>query len=106
MARDGRREKPIIKLTTEDQDSVERRRKYAMINIGLVCFVILMSGMVIYWTLNDITGEYAGDNRSVGLVRMSLIRKAANIKGELSYGSGSILEMETEKIDPDKVSFV
>jgi hypothetical protein len=72
-----------------------------LFNMGLVLFVIVMSWWGLGWMLSDVTGEYAANDAKLGMVRMSLVRRAANIKGELSYGSGAMLEMTTPKLEPD-----
>jgi hypothetical protein len=68
-------------------------------------FLIMFIGMfwaACSWMLSDVTGEYSCQNNYVGQVRLSLVRKAANVKGELSYGSGSFLEMVTPNVVPDQ----
>jgi hypothetical protein len=61
-----------------------------------------MSWWGLSWMLSDVTGEYSCNDRHLGIIRMSLVRRATNIKGELSYGSGANLEMNTSKLDPDE----
>lgn len=70
-------------------------------NMGLVLFVICMSWWGLSWMLSDVTGEYTSNDPRLGIVRMSLVRRATNIKGELSYGPGALLEMTTTKLEPD-----
>lgn len=77
------------------------RMQILLFNMGLVLFVICMSWWGLTWMLSDVTGEYTANDARLGMVRMSLVRRAANIKGELSYGSGAMLEMTTPKLEPD-----
>ncbi|HEY9679265.1 MAG TPA: hypothetical protein V6C76_14750 [Drouetiella sp.] len=83
------------------QKSHDRVRMLVM-NMGLVLFVIIGSWLYLGWMLSDVTGEYSANDDALGVVRLSLIRRATNIKGELSYGSGAILEMTTNKLEPDQ----
>jgi hypothetical protein len=77
------------------------RVQLLLMNMGLFLFVVCMSWWGLTWMLSDVTGEYSANDPRLGIVRMSLVRRAANIKGELSYGSGAMLEMNTSKLDPD-----
>lgn len=93
-----------LKSSTANSYQSERaseRMQILLFNMGLVLFVICMSWWGLTWMLSDVTGEYSANDARLGIVRMSLVRRATNIKGELSYGSGALLEMVTPKLEPD-----
>ncbi|MBS1955824.1 MAG: hypothetical protein JST89_16690 [Cyanobacteria bacterium SZAS-4] len=84
-----------------ESERASERMQILLFNMGLVLFVICMSWWGLSWMLSDVTGEYSANDARLGIVRMSLVRRATNIKGELSYGSGALLEMVTPKLEPD-----
>ncbi len=93
-----------LRSSTANSAQSERsseRMQILLFNMGLVLFVICMSWWGLTWMLSDVTGEYSSSDARLGIVRMSLVRRATNIKGELSYGSGAMLEMVTPKLEPD-----
>ncbi|MBS2005077.1 MAG: hypothetical protein JST44_26425 [Cyanobacteria bacterium SZAS LIN-5] len=95
--------RPLRSSSANSSRSVQssERMQMLLLNMGLVLFVICMSWWGLSWMLSDVTGEYSANDARLGIVRMSLVRRAANIKGELSYGSGALLEMTTPKLEPD-----
>lgn len=71
-------------------------------DIGILVLAIVCGFVSVNWMLSDITGEYTVNDPGLGIVNMSLTRKASNIYGELSYGRGAILEATIPEPNPDR----
>jgi hypothetical protein len=91
----------------KDDDEDDRRRalpKPASI-LGQV-FLIMVIGILGYmawdWQSHDISGEYQAYNRYLSVVRLSLVRKATTVSGELVYGHGSNLIMTSGSFTGEK----
>lgn len=65
---------------------------------SLLFFLFIWIG----WSLGDVTGEYTSTGYSSEVVRLSLVRRAANVKCELSWGYGAILEATVNEIKPNE----
>ena len=71
------------------------------------CLFIIATGVGgSFWMLSDVTGEYTANDPHIGVVRMSVIRRATNVKSELSFGRGAILAASIPSASPgDKFSW-
>jgi hypothetical protein len=86
----------------QSKDPADDFRKYRRLrDVGILLAAIVFGIIAINWTLNDITGEYTAVDPQLGTLSMSLIRKAANIRGELSCGTGAILEATVPESHPE-----
>ncbi|HEY9786220.1 MAG TPA: hypothetical protein V6D17_12505 [Candidatus Obscuribacterales bacterium] len=73
-------------------------KKNVLMLIGSIVFL----GMWVHWTLADVTGEYTSSGYDSEVVRLSLVRRATNVKCELSWGYGAIMEATVNEIKPDE----
>lgn len=65
--------------------------KVMLANISLTILVAALGCLGIFWTLNDISGEYQGMDQQLGVIHLTLIRKPAGMKGQIFYGRGAPL---------------
>lgn len=84
-----------------DRQGLSEKQKLSYNVIGLLSFLALVF-ILINWMLSDVTGEYTASDRVGEPVRLSIVRRAANVHSELSYGSGAYLETTVNEIDPAK----
>ena len=72
--------------------------------LGSQAFVlVVIFGMIsaFNWMATDYSGDYMGQNPALGMVRLSLTRRATTIEAELSYGRPScFLELDQSKDQP------
>lgn len=69
--------------------------------IILVCLMVF-STIWIFWTISDLTGEYATSGRDREVVRLSLYRLATNVKCRLNWGTGATMEATINKVDTNQ----
>lgn len=69
--------------------------------IFLICLVVF-STIWIFWTISDVTGEYATSGRDREVVRLSLYRLATNVKCRLNWGTGATMEATINKVDTNQ----
>lgn len=103
----GRLRKTNTSLTTDsaplsDEAAKAKRLNSLLLNMAMCLLVIFMGIWGTTWLLSDVTGEYTSNDPELGTVRMSIVRRATNFKGELSYGSGAMLEMNTAQLPAEK----
>lgn len=79
-----------------------REKKILNTNIILLVVLVLFITIAVGWSLGDVTGEYTSTGYSSEVVRLSLVRRAANVKCELSWGYGAILEATVSNINPNQ----
>jgi|GEM_PF-4814849 len=87
----------------------ERPGKYAhlirpsrRLNVIILCCLIGFTIIWIFWTITDVTGEYATSGRDREVVRLSLYRLATNVKCRLNWGTGATMEATINKVDTNQ----
>ncbi len=100
---------PRINFPGQQQRRQERPGKFAHVirpsrRLNVIIFFCLVVFMFIWiaWTVSDVTGEYASSGYDREVVRLSLVRLAANVKCRLNWGSGATMEATVNKIDSSK----
>lgn len=83
-----------------------RRGSGLLGNMVLFFFLLGLFAISCYWLFSDISGEYHIPGRGPD-VRMSLVRQATNVWGELAYGRGSVLQLvNTEPPKGEVINFI
>src|SRR5438874_4018667 len=91
-------EPPAQRPKFDDED--DRRVKPGTIagQVFLVMFIGIVGYMAWDWQIHDISGEYQTYTKQVGLVDLSLVRKATSVSGELILKDGAPLTMTDGKL--------
>jgi hypothetical protein len=74
----------------------------AIVQFPLLIATIGFTILVFWWLISDYSGDYRTNDSSLGQVSLIIIRKATNLKGEISFGSGAPLELIDSKVGPEK----
>lgn len=100
---------PGLRLPGQRERKQERPGKFAHVirpsrRLNVIIFICLLifSFIWIAWTISDITGEYASSGHDREVVRLSMMRLAANVKCRLNWGPGATMEATVNKIDPSQ----
>ncbi len=81
-------------LSEDDKQSRNKKLRSLLSNQAL-CLVIIFGLMGAFnWMATDYSGEYISQDKNLGLVKLSLIRRATTIDGELYYKDTPALEMQ------------
>ena len=76
-----------------------KRSSKSLLAAMIVCLAIIFLSI---WGINsllaDVTGEYSSYDSTTGEIILSLVHTESNIQGELSYGSGPIMEMQVPQM--------
>lgn len=88
----------------KDKKKKARKRVFKLLSNEALCLAIIFAMIASFnWLASDFTGEYLTMDKTLGLVKLSLVRRAATIEGELSYGNRPNLIL-TSSADPTKES--
>ncbi|MDQ5934707.1 MAG: hypothetical protein QG574_2013 [Cyanobacteriota bacterium erpe_2018_sw_21hr_WHONDRS-SW48-000092_B_bin.40] len=78
---------------TEKKEKAKRLR--TLLSNQAICLVIIFALVAGFnWMATDCTGEYITQDNALGLVKLSLVREAGYVDGELSYKDTTNLEMQ------------
>lgn len=97
------------KAKEEEKEEKEKKKKarkrvFKLLSNEALCLAIIFAMIASFnWLASDFTGEYLTMDKTLGLVKLSLVRRAATIEGELSYGNRPNLIL-TGSADPTKES--
>jgi hypothetical protein len=93
----------------QQQRKQERPGKFAHVirpsrrlNVIIFFCLLVFSFVWIAWTISDVTGEYASNGHDREVVRLSLMRLAANVKCRLNWGTGATMEATVNKIETNR----
>lgn len=87
----------------EAAEEKKRRRKklFNLLGNESICLIVIFSMIgACNWLASDYTGDYVAMDRNLGQVKLSLVRKAATIEGEMSYATSPMLYLVSR--DPPK----
>lgn len=71
------------------------KRLRTLLSNQAICLVIIFALVAGFnWMANDCTGEYITQDNALGLVKLSLVREAGYVDGELSYRNTTNLVMQ------------
>src|SRR5262249_28360095 len=79
----------------EPPEDAGKSMKLLAVNIVVTLLVAVGAGLAIYWSLNDVSGEYQGMDPNIGVIKLTLIRKPAAMKGQIFYGRGTPLTISS-----------
>lgn len=85
------------KSQTEKESEKKERKKRLRTLLGnqTICLAIIFALIAGYsWMAADYSGEYISQDSALGLVKLSLVREASYVDGELSYKGSTNLEMQ------------
>lgn len=88
-------------LPPDDFDSM-RRGSMLLGNMAMFLVVLFLFIFSCMWLFSDISGEYYIPGRG-SAVRVSLVRQATTIYGELAYGRGAVLELTSTEPPQNEV---
>ncbi|MBP6746638.1 hypothetical protein KA344_15475 [bacterium] len=79
----------------EAEKKERSKRLRTLLSNQAICLTILFALVAGYnWMAADYSGEYISQDGALGLVKLSLVREATYVDGELSYKGTSNLEMQ------------
>ncbi len=79
----------------EAEKKEKGKRLRTLLSNQAICLVIIFALVAGFnWMAADCTGEYIAQENALGLVKLSLVREAGYIDGELSYKDTTNLEMQ------------
>jgi hypothetical protein len=79
----------------EAEKKEKSKRLRALLSNQAICLVIIFALVAGFnWMATDGTGEYITQDNALGLVKLSLVREAGYVGGELSYKGTTNLEMQ------------
>ncbi|CAN5519448.1 hypothetical protein BH11CYA1_BH11CYA1_03130 [soil metagenome] len=80
----------------KEADKKEKSKKLrTLLSNQAICLVIIFALVAGFnWMAADYSGEYIGQDAQLGLVKLSLVREATFVDGELSYKGTTNLEMQ------------
>ena len=79
----------------EAEKKEKSKRLRTLLSNQAICLVIIFALVAGFnWMATDYTGEYITQDSALGLVKLSLVREASYIDGELSYKGTTNLEMQ------------
>ncbi len=79
----------------EAEKKEKSKRLRTLLSNQAICLVIIFALVGGFnWMATDCTGEYITQNNALGLVKLSLVREAGYIDGELSYKGTTNLAMQ------------
>lgn len=82
----------------EAEKKRSRKRLFNLLGNESLCLIIIFSLIGAWnWTAADFSGEYLTTEPKLGLVKLSLIRRAATVDGELYYNNTAAMEMHGGK---------
>ena len=79
-----------------EEEKKERKKKLrTLVGNQAICLGIIFALVAGFnWMAADYSGEYIGQDSKLGLVKLSLVREATYVDGELSYKGTTNLEMQ------------
>lgn len=82
----------------EEEKKRGRKRLFNLVGNETACLVIIF-GMIAScnWMASDFSGEYLVRDKKLGLVKLSIIRRAASVDADLYYDKTAALEMRGGK---------
>ncbi|MFA6209532.1 MAG: hypothetical protein WCT03_17035 [Candidatus Obscuribacterales bacterium] len=85
--------KSAAEKAAEKKDKAKRLR--TLLSNQAICLVIIFALVAGFnWMASDYSGEYINQDGKLGLVKLSLVREATYVDGELSYKGTTNLEMQ------------
>lgn len=79
----------------EAEKKEKNKRLRTLLSNQAICLVIIFALVAGFnWMATDSTGEYITQDHALGLVKLSLVREAGYVDGELSYKNTTNLEMQ------------
>lgn len=79
----------------EAEKKEKAKRLRTLLSNQAICLVIIFALVAGFnWMATDCTGEYITQDNALGLVKLSLVREAGYVDGELSYKDTTNLEMQ------------
>ena len=79
----------------EAEKKEKSKRLRTLLSNQAICLVIIFALVAGFnWMATDCTGEYITQDNALGLVKLSLVREAGYVDGELSYRNTTNLEMQ------------
>ncbi len=86
----------------EKKRKKDRKRLFNLLSNEALCLAIIFAMIATFnYMSSDYTGEYLTSNPQLGLVKLSLLRRAASVEGELCYGRYPNMQM-VNSVDPGK----
>ena len=86
----------------EKKKKKDRKRLFNLLSNEALCLAIIFAMIATFnYMASDYTGEYLTSNPQLGLVKLSLLRRAASVEGELCYGRYPNMQM-VGGVDPGK----
>ena len=105
--RGGKERSPFASFDEDQKEEKgeKKKRKVRVIKLvsnEMLCLAIIFAMIAVFnWLSSDYTGEDVTMNRQLGMVKLSLVRRAATVEGSLIYGHSPKLEL-VGKADPTK----
>ncbi len=85
--------KSAAEKAAEKKEKAKRLR--TLLSNQAICLVIIFALVAGFnWMASDYSGEYINQDSKLGLVKLSLVREATYVDGELSYKGTTNLEMQ------------
>ncbi len=83
------------KSFSEDDKETRSKKLRNLLSNQALCLVIIFGLLGAFnWMATDYSGEYISQDKNLGLVKLSLIRRATTIDGELYYKNTPTMEMQ------------
>ncbi len=80
---------------SEDDKQTRSKKLRSLLSNQALCLVIIFGLLGAFnWMATDYSGEYISQDKNLGLVKLSLVRRATTIDGELYYQNTPTMEMQ------------
>jgi hypothetical protein len=90
------------KLANDDEKKAKTKKLRELVGNQAVCLVIIFALIAAFnWMSADYSGEYIAQDKNLGLVKLSLVRRALTVEGELYYKNTPSMTMEQGKQPKD-----
>lgn len=105
--RGGKERSPFASFDEQEKEEKgeKKKRKARVIKLvsnEMLCLAVIFAMIAVFnWLSSDYTGEYVTMSRQLGMIKLSLVRRAATVEGSLIYGHSPNLEL-VGKADPSK----
>lgn len=86
----------------EPPDEEGKSPKMMLANISLTVLVAALGCLGVFWTLNDVSGEYQGMDQQLGVIHLTLLRKPAGMKGQIFYGRGAPIAISEGNLENNR----
>lgn len=87
----------------DDEKKAKTKKIRELVGNQAICLVIIFGLIAAYnWMSADYSGEYIAQDKKLGLVKLSLVRRALTIEGELYYKNTPSMAMQEGKPPKDQ----